>query len=297
MLYLFVGIGVVAILWVSALAMRHLSPAANQDWLDLAKQRDAVASKLHSTIVALGPSESHEPACDHERSDEVWEALAEGKREAALQIAEEEMAKNRDNPEARLLLAAALLAQQDYAAAGAQLQAGEDLGAEGPMVKYLSGRIEVEQYLDSIAASSGAHGGELLMPAEVLALDLHVRLGQSGDASALWMPGQGEVTQEQAREFVLVHFGAYYRILGDLLDLVAVEPFGDALFHLGRMAIKCGFSEDGAELLASLEDSMIGSAYQKNYELTMATLRGEKPVAKETKLETGKKVVKLKVLN
>ena len=135
------------------------------------------------------------------------------------------------------------------------------------------------------------------MPAELLALDLHVRLGNSGDASALWMPGQGDVTQEQARDFVLVHFGAYYRILDTLLDITAEEPFGDALYQVGRLAIKCGFSEDGAELLASLEESMVGSAYKKDYDRVMATLRGEKPVAEEANLETGRKVVKLKVLN
>ncbi len=102
------------------------------------------------------------------------------------------MVTHRDNPEARLLLAAALLAQGDVSAAAAQVVAAESLGAKGSLAVYLSGRIEIEQYIDSIAASSEAHGNELLKPAELIALDLHVRLGESGDASALWMPGQGE---------------------------------------------------------------------------------------------------------
>ncbi len=105
------------------------------------------------------------------------------------------------------------------------------------------------------------------------------------------------VTQEQARDFVLAHFGTYYRILGELLDITAKEPFGDGLYQVGRLAIKCGFSEDGVELLASLEESMVGSVYKKEYERVMATLRGEKPVSEEGKSPSGKKVVKLKVLN
>ena len=297
MLYLLVGIGAAIIIGISLMAMRHLAPAPNQDWLDLGKQRKTLEAKLGATIVAYGPSESHEPSCSHPKAVDVWEALAEGKAKQALAIAEEAMAGARENPEARLLLGAALLANGDYAAAGAQVQSSEDMGADGSLVHYLSGRIEIEQYLHSIAGSSGAHGGEALMPAELLALDLHVRLGDSGDATALWMPGQGEVTQEQAREFVLVHFGAYYRILDKLLDITTAEPFGDGLYHVGRLAIKCGFSEDGVELLASLEDSMVGSAYKKDYDRIMATLRGEKPVAKEASLDTGRKVVKLKVLN
>mgnify|MGYP003631478522 CR=1 FL=1 len=297
MLYLLVGIGAAIIIGISLMAMRHLAPAPNQDWLDLGKERRALEAKLGATIVAYGPSESHEPSCSHPKAVDVWEALAEGKAKQALAIAEEAMAGARENPEARLLLAAALLANGDYAAAGAQVQSSEDMGADGSLVHYLSGRIEIEQYLHSIAGSSGAHGGEALMPAELLALDLHVRLGDSGDATALWMPGQGEVTQEQAREFVLVHFGAYYRILDKLLDITTAEPFGDGLYHVGRLAIKCGFSEDGVELLASLEDSMVGSAYKKDYDRIMATLRGEKPVTKEASLDTGRKVVKLKVLN
>ncbi len=297
MLYVFVGIGALAIIGISFLAMQHLAPAPNQDWLDLAKQRRALEAKLGATIVAYGPSESHEPSCPHPKAGDIWEALAEGKAKHALELAEEAMTTDRENPEARLLLAAALLANEDYAAAGAQVQVSEDMGAEGSLVSYLSGRIEIEQYLHSIAGSSGTHGGELLMPAELLALDLHVRLGDSGDASALWMPGQGEVSQEQAREFVLVHFGAYYRILDKLLDVTTKEPFGDGLYHVGRLAIKCGFSEDGAELLASLEDSMVGSAYKKNYDRVMATLRGEKPIVKEANLDAGRKVVKLNVLN
>ncbi len=297
MLYVLVGIGAGIIVAISLLAMRHLAPPANQDWLDLAKQRKALEAKLGATIVAYGPSESHEPSCSHPKAADVWELLADGKAKQALEIAEEAMATARENPDARLLLAAALLANGDYAAAGAQVQSSEDMGADSALMHYLSGRIEIEQYLHSIAGSSGTHGGEVLMPAELLALDLHVRLGDSGDASALWMPGQGEVTQEQAREFVLVHFGAYYRILDKLLDITKQEPFGDGLYHVGRLAMKCGFSEDGAELLASLEDSMVGSAHKKDYDRVMATLRGEKPVAKEANLDSGRKVVKLKVLN
>ncbi len=297
MLYVLVAIGALSILWISVLAMRHLAPKANTDWVRLGEQRRAVAEKLRSTMVAYGPSESHEPSCDHPVADTVWDALANGDKASALQAAEEAMATDRKNPQARLLLAAALLANQDYSAADSQVLAAVDLGATGSMVEYLSGRIEIEQYLDSIAASSGSHGGEVLMPAELLALDLHVRLGDNGDASALWMPGQGEVSQEQAREFVLVHFGAYYRILNTLLDITATEPFGDGLYHVGRLAIKSGFSEEGAELLASLEDSMVGSAFKNNYDRIMATLRGEKPVVKEANLDSGRKVVKLKVLN
>ncbi len=297
MLYVLIALGAIIILGISALAMRHFADAPNQDWLDLADQRRSVESKLHATIGGYGPSESHEPACEHECADDVWEALENDNPSKALQIAEEAMAKQRENSEARLLLAAALLANGDFVAAGAQVHTAQELGNRSPLAVYLSGRIEIEQYLESIAPSGGSHSGALLMPAELLALDLHVRLGDSGDASALWMPGQGEVTQEQAREFVLVHFGAYYRILNDLLDVTRTEPFGDGLYEVGRLAIKCGFSEDGAELLASLEESIVGSAHKKNYDRIMATLRGEKPVAEETQSASGKKVVKLKVLN
>ncbi len=297
MLYLLIGIGALVILGISALARRHLADEPNQDWLDLARQRVAALSKLQATIGSYGPSESHQPACDHERADEVWQALERGNINKALEIAEVAMATRRDNPEARLLLAAALLAQGHYLAADAQVVAAESLGAKGSAAVYLSGRIEIERYIESIGASSATLGGELLMPAELLALDLHVRLGENGDASALWMPGQGEVTQEQARDFVLAHFGAYYRILSELLDITVKEPFGDGLYQVGRLAIKCGFSEDGAKLLASLEESMVGSAYKKQYDRVMATLRGEKPVSEKVKSPSGKKVVKLKVLN
>ncbi len=300
MLYVLIGIGVVALVGISALAMQHLAQPANQDWLDLAAQRRALEAKLGEIVVAYGPSESHEPACDHPAADGVWEALENGSSEKALELAELAMAKDRESSEARLLLASALLAKGDYQAADAQVGAAQKLGNASPHATYLAGRLEIEQYLHSIAPGQGAHRGALLMPAELLALDLHVRLGDSGDASALWMPGQGEVTQDQAREFVLVHFGAYYRILDALLDATEAEPFGDGLYEVGRLALKCGFSETGAELLSSLEDSMVGSAYKKDYDLVMATLRGETPptpVAKEERSASGKKVVKLKVLN
>ncbi|MCP4444654.1 MAG: hypothetical protein GY811_04815 [Myxococcales bacterium] len=297
MLYLFVGIGALLIVPISLLAMRHLIPRVNQDWIDLAKQRETLRKKLRRTMVSLGPSQSHEPHCDHKSADAMWEALSVGNVDRGLQIAEEAMAADPANAQGRLLLAAALLAHEDYEAAQSQVHAAEGLGARGSMLGYLAGCIEIGRYVDSIAASSTGHEGNILVPVELLALDLHVRLGDGGDASALWIPEQGEVTQEQAREFVLVHFGTYYRILDELLDIIAKEQFGDGLFLFARLAIRCGFSEDGAEILMSLEESIVRSAHKNNYDLIMATLRGERPMVKGAKLDSGQRVVKLNVLN
>ena len=296
MLYLLVGLGALIILGLSALAMRHLEPAKNQDWQRLAKQREELLEELREALPTLSPADEHKPACEHPAAREVWQALAEGKPAEALAMAEIAMANDRSNPNARLLLALGLLAHQDYAAAAAQLQAGLDLGEETPLATYLAGRIEIEQYLDSLAGPK-KHSGAILMPVELLALELVSRLGSSNDATALWMPGQGEVSQDEAREFALVHFGAYYRILGDLLSLAKEQPSRDVLYHLGRLALKCGFSEEGGRVLSSLDGLMEESEFKRSYERLMAQLRGESPVAVEANLPRGRKGIKLKVLN
>jgi len=297
LLFTLVGLGALAVLVISALAMRHLAPAKNADWEALGATRDTIAAALQGDLPPITADTPHKPPCTHPKTREVWDALAKGNSDAALECAEMAMATDRENSEVRLLLAVALLANRDFAAAGAQLETGQELGAHGPLARYLAGRIEIEQYLDSLSESASAREGTVMMPAELLALDLHVRLGSSGDASALWMPGQGEVSQEEAREFVLVHFSAYYRVLGVLLDLMKAEPFLDGMYHLGRMALKCGFSEEGGALLLSLEGRMQDSEFSLSYKQLMALLRGEKPVATETKLSSGRKVVKLNILN
>jgi hypothetical protein len=226
----------------------------------------------------------------------LYDALVLGQYKEALEMAEQEMATDRSNAQARLLLAHALLANSDLVAAESMRDSAAALGDASAYSVYLASRIELSSYLETASEGSKVSPQDLLTPIELLALELHTKLGDKGDASALWLPGEGgEVPKEEAREFTISHFSGYYRLLRAMLTSLQEEAFGDGLYFLGRLAIKCGFSKDGAALMLLIDDAMAASELKRNYLRDLALLRGERPLANEERKE-GKRVIKLKVL-
>lgn len=301
MLYLLLGVGLILLVWISMLATRHLSASSeNDDWRDLQRTRVRVEGQLRDFLGARSGEDPQaaEPPNLHAEAADVYGLLHANKLEEAVSRAELAMAQDTRDADARLLLAAALRAQGDLAAAASQLQAAESLGAKGSLCDYLQAQVEIEQYLEGAGSKSN---NALLMPVEMLALELHTRLGDNGDASALWMPGEGaeggEVSKEEARDFVLAHFRGYYRLLEGLIASQQQTEYSDSLYLLARLAIKCGFSEPGGQLLLSLGEAMRKSSQHKSYLRDLSLLRGEKPVVKEETRAAGKKIIKLKVLN
>lgn len=300
MLYFILAVSVIFLVWVSTLAIRNVPAKENQSWLNLSKQRATTLKALEAFIDAdrdAAPT-ACAPPCDHPGAEEVYQALCEGNAKQALELAEGAMASDAKSAEARLLLSLALVGNRDLSAAGAQLESARTMGARGAFADYLESRIEIEQYLQNAADSSKGSSKSLLMPIELLALELHVRLGDSGDASALWLPGEGgEVSKEDAREFVIAHFSGYYRLIQTMIECLRSEDFADGLYLLARLVLKSGFSEEGAGLLLPLEEVMAGSEQHKAYQRDMGLLRGEREVATESSTDDGRKVIKLNVLN
>ncbi len=304
MFYVLLGAGVAALGWISVLATRHLrADDENADWRQLQRTREQVLAELQEFLRALpsqAPDAAHPPNA-HASAAEIYGLINAGKSEEAIAKAELVMAKEAQDPWARMLLVAALRSHGDHGAASAQLGAAEKLGASGSLFAYLETQLEIEQYL---AGAGKSPQNAILVPIEMLALELHTRLGSTGDASALWLPGEGgqsgdggEVSRDEARDFVLAHFGGYYRLIRTMIASQREEEYSDALYLLARLAIKCGFSEEGGGLLMSLEEAMKHSALHKSYLRDLGLLRGEKPIAKEESKSDGKKVIKLKVLN
>ncbi len=295
MLFALIAVGVVAIVWISSLAIAELREEEHPEWKALNAQRLSTEEALQKYTQSCTIPDRVHPTSSHPVSEEIWESIDKGELGEALALAEEAMALGRNNSEARLLLALTLLEQGDYDAASAQLQAGETLGAKGPFLDYLNSRVEVAQYLQSIAESAPQSDNAILMPVELLALELHLRLGDSNDAAALWMPGQDtEISQEEARSFVVAHFSGYYRLVGTLIKSSQQEACGDGHYFLARLALKCGFSKEGGSLLQSLKSQM---SENRNYRRDLAILHGETPLTTQSVSASGKKKIKLNVLN
>lgn len=304
MLYLFIAVGLVFLAWLATAAFRghdHTSPS----WLTLKEQRATTLAALQAFLDSRPskPENAENPLpvathCGHSRCEEFYAALQRTTTAQALAIAEEAMTTESDSADARLLLSHALLVSADLEAAGAQHESAIKLGAKGGLATYLSARIEIAEYLQSAAEGSKASANSLLMPIELLALELHDRLAESGDVSALWLPGQGgEVSKEDAREFMFAHFTGYYRLAQTMIESLRTEPYADGIYLLGRLSLKCGFSSEGTALLLSIEEFMAESYQHKAYLRDMALLRGERQVATEASTSDGRKIIKLKVLN
>jgi hypothetical protein len=300
MIYLVIAVTVIFLLWISTLAIRSTQGNENQSWRNLGRERGKTLSLLQDFIDgerAEVPAVCA-PPCDHPDAAKVYSALQKQAPKEALALAEEAMASDATGADARLLLSLVLLGQGDFDAAAAQLQSARKMGAGGAFADYLDSRIELEGYLRNAADGGKGSNNTLLMPIELLALELHVRLGDSGDATALWLPGQGgEISKEEAREFVIAHFTGYYRLIRTILESLHGEESADGIYLLARLALKCGFSEEGAALLSPLEEVMAGSEQHKAYQRDMGLLRGERQVASEASTDDGRKVIKLKVLN
>jgi hypothetical protein len=266
----------------------------------MAAQREACIRKLQAFVASSEscPEVPCTPASDHEATQRLYALLREGAFDEALDLAEQEMAAKSSDSQARLLVAHALLVKGDLAAAEAMHESASELGEASALASYLACRIELAAYLESAAEGTKNLPSDLLNPIELLALELHTKLGDKGDASALWLPGEGgEVPKEEARSFTLAHFSGYYRLLQTMLDALQKEAYADGIYLVARLALKCGFSNEGAALMLSIESEMSESYRSRDFTRDIALLRGEKPVATEEQTKEGRRVIKLKVLN
>jgi hypothetical protein len=293
LLLLFVG-------WASTIAFRSLKGEQNPSWLDLAAQRERSLVTLQGFVerCEAGPTRPCTPPSEHEATQKLYELLRAGEVASALDLAEQQMAADAGKSQARLLLAHALLVKGDLDAAESMHASASDLGDASAYAVYLACRIELAAYLQSASDGTKNLPTDLLNPIELLALELHTKLGDKGDASALWLPGEGgEVPKEEARAFTLAHFSGYYRLLQTMLDSVGDAEYADGIYLVARLALKCGFSKEGAALMLSIESEMTESYRSKSFSRDIAILRGEKQVAQEEQTKEGRRVIKLKVLN
>ena len=300
LMLLLVGTGLFLLASLALLATLRLRKEGNPAWAEISRQRLQVEAELKRFVESQKDQipQTCSPACDHPQTPELWQALRTRDSSRALAIAEQAVSEASANPQARLLLSMALLSRRDLDAAAAQLATAVELGARDALADYLGAKIEIEQYLDSITGGSRDSTNAILMPVEILAIELHVRFNTAGDTSALWLPGHDkELSQEEAREFVVAHFTDYYRLLSSTLASLGTEVYADGVYHLARLAFKCGFSEEGSALLLPLEEVMKNSAVHSDYRRDLALLQGKRSVVSESTGKGGKQVIKLNVLS
>lgn len=273
----------------------------NADWHGLIDRRAEIGLRLQEAAKSFKDEPPTEllpaPAPDDEAWPAVMKAYAARKDEQLLEAAEEAMAARPADAEPHLMLSLALLCNGDIDAAASEHAKAAELGAAGALFDVTACFIEIDEYLQVLAR--GKDPTELLSPIELLALEMHVRLGESNDAAALWTPGvNGGLSQEQGRELVVTHFHFYYGMIDRLLDILDRSSFADGVYWVGRLAIKCGFGSEGLDLFTAVAPAMESSRQRRQLERDMATLRGEKPITeKATEPASGKKIIKLKVLN
>ena len=257
MIYLAIALLLVFIGWASTIAFRRIQSEKNPSWQELSDRRQQSRVRLQAFVEEFDPDSALACAAVsvHKDSASLYALLKSGKLEEGLEMAEQKMAASRSDGGARLLLAHALLAKGDLAAAEAMQESASVLDQPSAYGTYLASRIELASYLKNAAEGSKSSPNDLLTPIELLALELHTKLGDKGDASALWLPGEGgEVPKEEARAFTLAHFSGYYRLLDTTLDSLGGAPFADGIYLLARLAMKCGFSEEGAALMLCIEE-------------------------------------------
>ncbi len=300
MIYLAIALLLVFVGWGSTVAFRSLQQEKNTSWVKLGEQREESLGALQSFVSRFNSDLGIPcaPKSDHETTQRLYQLLRTSSLDEALELAEQEMAAHGSDSQARLLLAHTLLVKGDLAAAEAMYESASKLGQASAYAVYLASRIELAAYLQSATEGTKILPSDLLTPIELLALELHTKLGDKGDASALWLPGDGgEVPKEEAREFTLAHFSGYYRLLQTMLDALSDEAYADGIYLVARLALKCGFSKEGAALMLSIESEMSQSYRRKSFARDLATLRGEKQLAAIEQDNKGRRVIKLKVLS
>jgi hypothetical protein len=273
---------------------------------ELAERRRQLRRELQELIAGLPETpallSAHLP--EHPRTAAVEAKLIGSNPRGALAEAEAVLAESPGDARAHLLLARALIYSDELDAAEQQLGRARDLGDDSPMLWFLGARSRHLRQLRELHADNAEIQSSplpsMVSPLEVLILSLERqrRLGDAG--SGVWIPGKGQISDEQIAKMVTVHLTRYYDALEELLRAArAIPGFAGALYHCARMALKVGFVDEGRRLFDAIEPLMTGSPEKPFYERDLAQLREEKSslVSPLPKLEgTARRASKLRVI-
>lgn len=276
MLFVFIAVGVLALLWTSLLAYRAMRPDFGSPLRLLQQQQDTLSGTLGEFIEQMTPTTICYPPCNSPASQEIWDCLRQDDNVQALRLAEAAMASDSESPEPRLLLAMVLCAGAHYAPAHAQLAAAKTLGAIGPLLEYLESTIEVAEYLDSFVDPHSTTEYSAVLPVELLAMQLRTGMEDSRDTPDLWLPGNNtQVDKEDVSVFVVTHFTRYYAILATMLKSLHTTPYNDGFYFIARLALASGFPKEGYAFYCALEDRMSESAHRRRFQRELAMIRGQ----------------------
>lgn len=273
---------------------------------ELAERRAALVERIRAVLAALPekPALLSPQLPDHPKAAAVEAKLLAQNPRGALAEAELILAESPGDPRAHLLLARALIYTDELDAAEQQLRRATELGDDSPMGWFLAARTEHLRQLRAVHTENAEINESplpsMVSPLELLILSLERQRKLVDSGSGVWIPGHGELDDEQITAMVSEHFDRYYATTEKLLDAVeAIPGFAGALYHLARMTLKIGFVELGRELFDAIEPLMSSSPDRPFFERDIGQLREEKsslvsPLPKLT--GTAKRADKLKVL-
>jgi tetratricopeptide (TPR) repeat protein len=280
-----VGIGLVVLgaALAIALATAWFLREPRSEWPpELIARRDALRERVRVArrLMPARPALADDALPVHPAAATLEAKLLAGDRSGALAVAERALAARPDDPVAHVLLARALVARDDLEPAARALLRADELGAAGAMLAYVRGRVR----LAALMRATGTRAGDrvaspaplMITPFEVFVLQLERQRQVSARAAAVWLAGLGDHTLDHDRILAVVteHFTGYYAALADLLEAVELAPgFAEALYHLGRLALKVGFVAEGYALLEAVEPLMEGCVERQRYQRDLAQLR------------------------
>ena len=273
---------------------------------ELTERREALLERLAAVVEAVPetPALLSPQLPAHPRTAAVEAKLLAQNPRGALAEAEGVLAESPGEARAHLLLARALIYADELEGAEQQLRRAAELGDQSPMLRFLEARTEHLRQLREVHTDNAEINESplpsMVTPLEVLILSLERQRKLADSGSGVWIPGHGEIGDDEITAMVTEHFDRYYATTEKLLDAVEELPgFASALYHLARMALKIGAVELGRKLFEAIEPLMDSSPDKPYFERDIAQLREEtsslvSPLPKLT--GTAKRSDKLKVL-
>jgi hypothetical protein len=281
---------------IVAVTLRYLRAPAIALPPELVQRRRALREALHH-VIERAPSRRPLVATEVPSSPVagVVEArLLAGEPQLALEQAEAALVSDPLHPGSCLLLAKSLLYCDQIDTAMTQLERARSMGADGPLVDYLSGRLGHLRWVRR------AHRGHpsvasslippLITPLEALVAQLERHRRSSSRATDLWLasgpstggggqsgarPTDRTLNPDQLSQILVEHYSSYFESLSLLLSAAQAEPsFGDALYHAARLALKIGLIDEGRTLLEKIEPLMGDSLDREAYQADLAEIRG-----------------------